>query len=158
MKEITLCLNNLSSLKKFASTLASYFEKKPGVIFLNGDLGAGKTTFTQFFAFYLGVEDYVTSPTFNIMKRYEGKQSTINHFDLYRIKSNVYDQGFEEYWSNDEEITIIEWSMYLDEELQQMVDLLIDFKIIDEDIRHLKINAKSEIIQFIKEHANEFIC
>ena len=66
--------------KKFASTL-----HVGDVVLLNGDLGAGKTTFTQFVFKELGVEDVVNSPTFAILKSYQGTDCVLHHFDTYRI-------------------------------------------------------------------------
>jgi tRNA threonylcarbamoyladenosine biosynthesis protein TsaE len=77
---------------------------------LSGDLGAGKTTFSQFFCRALGVDDYVTSPTFNIMNQYEG-QYPIYHFDVYRIadEDEMYEIGFEEFLYG-KGICLIEWA------------------------------------------------
>jgi len=58
--------------------------KKGNIICLLGDLGAGKTTLTQSFAKGLGVDDYVTSPTFTIVNEYDGR-IPLYHFDVYRI-------------------------------------------------------------------------
>ena len=69
----------------------------PGaVICLIGDLGAGKTTMTQSLAKSLGVDDYITSPTFTIVNEYEGRMP-LYHFDVYRIgcSEEMYDIGFD---------------------------------------------------------------
>lgn len=61
---------------------------KPGdVIALQGDLGAGKTQFVQGVARYLGIEDVVMSPTFNILLQYENGKIPLYHFDLYRLNN-----------------------------------------------------------------------
>ena len=84
--------------------------EKGTVLCLDGDLGAGKTTLTQFIAKKFGVNEYITSPTFTIIKEYEGKLP-FYHMDVYRIDSedDMYDLGYEEYIYS-EGITIIEWS------------------------------------------------
>jgi len=82
------------------------------IVFLFGDLGAGKTTLTQGIARGLGVpkEEYVRSPTFTLVNEYRGK-IPIFHIDLYRIDSSreLEDLGLEEVFS-DQGISIIEWS------------------------------------------------
>ncbi len=95
--------------KKFAKTLVGGTK-----ILLNGDLGAGKTTFTRFLAQALGVKDEVTSPTFTIMKSYKGKRYTLYHFDMYRLSGGdeANEFGFEDYIYNVDynSIVVIEWS------------------------------------------------
>lgn len=80
------------------------------VLCLDGDLGAGKTTLTQFIAKKFGVKENITSPTFTIIKEYEGMMP-FYHMDVYRIESeaDMYDLGYEEYIYS-EGVTIIEWS------------------------------------------------
>ena len=75
-------------------------QAKAGQIFcLNGDLGVGKTVFTQGFAKGLGIEENVNSPTFTIIQVYEEGRIPLYHFDVYRIGSSdeMYDIGYEEY-------------------------------------------------------------
>lgn len=64
-------------------------------ITLEGDLGAGKTTFTQSFAKGLGIKRTVNSPTFTIMKQYEGRMP-LNHLDVYRLEDSDEDLGWDE--------------------------------------------------------------
>lgn len=81
------------------------------IILLNGDLGSGKTTFSQFFLKQLGVESAVTSPTFNLVNEYRNlKGDLIFHFDLYRIKhlEELEEIGFAEYLDSGN-ICLIEW-------------------------------------------------
>lgn len=79
------------------------------VISLEGDLGAGKTTLTQSIAKSLGVTEYVTSPTFTIIKEYNGILK-LYHMDAYRLESedDMYDLGYDEYIYSDG-VCIIEW-------------------------------------------------
>lgn len=83
------------------------------VILLNGDLGAGKTTFTKGLAKALGISDEVTSPTFTILNTYEGGEFTLNHLDMYRIENadELYELGVEDVFDNDS-ITVIEWNKF----------------------------------------------
>lgn len=89
--------------------------KEGSVICLVGDLGAGKTTMTQSLADSLGIEDYITSPTFTIINEYEGK-IPLYHFDVYRIGSSdeMYDIGYDEY-VNSNGICIIEWANLIED-------------------------------------------
>lgn len=80
------------------------------VICLEGDLGAGKTLFTQSLCKALQVKEVVTSPTFNLMNVYEGKKR-VYHFDLYRLEQpeDLEEIGFYEYTDVEDEVVIIEW-------------------------------------------------
>lgn len=99
--------HNVNETENFAYELASKITA-PKVICLTGDLGAGKTAFTRGFARYFGIEKGVSSPTFIIMHRYEGRE-VINHYDLYRLGDfdELLDIGFEEQIESG--ISIIEW-------------------------------------------------
>jgi tRNA threonylcarbamoyladenosine biosynthesis protein TsaE len=89
---------------------------KPGtVITLEGDLGAGKTTFTKGLAKGLGVQRNVNSPTFTIIKEYMGRLP-LYHMDVYRIESDSEDLGFEEYFEG-EGVTVVEWAHLISDHL-----------------------------------------
>lgn len=90
---------------------------KYNILLLNGDLGAGKTTFTKFLLARLGSSDKVSSPTYSIVNEYNTENGKVYHFDLYRMSSieEVYDIGIEEYLYNGF-LNIIEWvDVYLPE-------------------------------------------
>lgn len=92
---------------------------KPGdVVLLNGDLGAGKTTFTQSVAKGLDIQEIVNSPTFNIVNEYDSGSISLFHFDLYRIEDSeeLFEIGFEEYFEKDG-VVIIEWAEKFKEEI-----------------------------------------
>ena len=85
---------------------------KAGEVYtLTGDLGVGKTVFTQGFAKGLGIEEPVNSPTFTILQIYEGGRLPLYHFDVYRIGSveEMDETGFEEYMTG-EGVSLIEWA------------------------------------------------
>lgn len=83
------------------------------VLLLNGELGAGKTTFTKALAKALDVQEEITSPTFTIMNTYESGQIKLNHIDMYRIESadELEELGIEESIDSDS-ITVIEWNKF----------------------------------------------
>ncbi len=84
------------------------------VILLNGDLGAGKTTFTKGLAEALGITAVIKSPTFTLMKKYTQGRLPLYHFDLYRVESEeeVYELGFDDYLENNDGICVIEWNKF----------------------------------------------
>lgn len=90
--------------KKFAEKL-----KKGDVIVLTGELGSGKTKFTEGVLEYFGLENEISSPTFNIVNEYISKNINIYHFDVYRLEDEdeFYAIGGEEYF--DKGICLIEW-------------------------------------------------
>ena len=108
-------------------------EKFPNmVICLEGDLGSGKTLFTKAFAKSMGINDNITSPTFNIIKEYDGAMK-LYHMDVYRLNEVKEDLGIPEYFKK-KGITIIEWADLIEEILpKKRLDILI--KIIDENKR-----------------------
>ncbi|MDO4960379.1 MAG: tRNA (adenosine(37)-N6)-threonylcarbamoyltransferase complex ATPase subunit type 1 TsaE [Eubacteriales bacterium] len=89
----------------------------PGSIYcLDGDLGAGKTIFAKGFAEGLCIEDPITSPTFTIIREYEGGRLPLYHFDVYRISDpdEMYALGYEEYFFGGG-VCLIEWSELIEE-------------------------------------------
>ena len=109
-------------------------EKFPNmVICLNGELGSGKTVFTKGFAHAMGIEE-VTSPTFTIIKEYNG-ELPLYHMDVYRFEDANEDIGIEEYFEKGG-VTIIEWSDIIKDILpKERLDIKI--KIVDENTRVL---------------------
>ena len=111
-------------------------EKFPNmVICLIGDLGSGKTIFTKGFAEALGIEENITSPTFNIIKEYNTEEMNLYHMDLYRFEGDVRNLGLEEYFEKGG-VVIIEWADMIEDYLPEE-RLEIKFKVIDEDTRVL---------------------
>lgn len=111
-------IHTLEETKQFAQTLARLVQGQSLVITLDGDLGAGKTTWTQFFAKELGVKEIVNSPTFTIMKSYtQGNGQPLYHIDAYRLEGMDQDLGFEECF--DEGISVVEWADFIREQLPE---------------------------------------
>ncbi len=115
-------------------------EHFPGmVICLNGELGSGKTVFTKAFASALGIEDDVTSPTFNIIKEYNNGELPLYHMDVYRLEGNVNELGLDEYFDGDG-VTIIEWADMIEDYLpDKRLDIRIKSSAEDEDKRIITI-------------------
>lgn len=110
MEDKIINIQNEKETEKFGINLAS--EVKAGtVIALYGDIGAGKTTLTKSIAKGLGVEDVITSPTFNIVKEYDGGRLPLYHFDVYRIGDvdEMYELGYEEYFFGNG-VCVVEWA------------------------------------------------
>ena len=107
------------------------------VICLDGELGSGKTVFTKGIAQALGIEESITSPTFNIIKEYITGEMPLYHMDVYRLDGNTDGIGIEEYFTKGG-IVVIEWAKTI-ENILPKERLDIKFKIIDEDKRALLI-------------------
>ena len=124
-----------------ASKLAKYI-KGGDIILLNGDLGAGKTTFVKGFAKAVGILEPVTSPTFTLLKTYETNDFTIVHVDAYRLDGSSFEE-LDDY-INDENVIFIEWSSCLNS--MEMIDsyLSIDIKYKSKNQRDYILNAVGE--------------
>ena len=93
---------------EFASKFASKLTKKD-IVVLSGELGSGKTKFVQGVLKYFGLENEISSPTFTIVNEYHAKDTSIYHFDVYRLADTdeFYAIGGEEYF--EQGICLIEW-------------------------------------------------
>lgn len=105
---------SLEETQRLAHQLAELLEPQD-TITLEGDLGAGKTTFTQALAKGLGISRTVNSPTFTIMKQYEGRLP-FNHLDVYRLADSDEDLGWDEIFFGDA-VTVVEWAHLIEEYL-----------------------------------------
>ena len=102
--------------KQFAKVFASKLDNN-SIVLLCGDLGSGKTKFTEGILSYFGLENEISSPTFTIVNEYSKDNIKIFHFDLYRLSDidEFYAIGGDEYFGNG--ICIIEWGELLENEL-----------------------------------------
>lgn len=145
-------LNNLEETEKFGIFLGENL--RPGdVLCLNGDLGAGKTTLTKSIAKGLGIDDYVTSPTFTIVNEYYG-DINLYHIDTYRLddKIDVEYLGFDEYFYSDG-VTIVEWADKIKDALpEEYMEINISSK---DDKRILDIKYLGNRFDDIKEQLDE---
>ena len=102
---------------------------------LKGDLAGGKTTFTKGIGKALNIKQVINSPTFTILKIYQGDMP-LYHIDAYRLENNEYDLGISEY--EDEGIMVVEWPEYYQSYLPEDY-IEVDFRYIDDDTREINI-------------------
>lgn len=119
--------------------------KKGSLITLKGDLAGGKTTFTKGIGKALNISAVINSPTFTILKIYNG-DLPLYHIDAYRLAENPYDLGFDEYY--DDGIMVVEWPEYYDNLPTERID--IEFNYIDDTTREIVINATKEYEEVLK--------
>lgn len=132
------------------------FAKKMGelvpsgaVIFLNGDLGAGKTTFTKGFAQGLAIHSMIKSPSYTIIREYEEGRLPFYHMDLYRLAGDNDDLGLEEYFTS-KGVSIVEWGNLLEDLPSDY--LTVTFEKTGETSRKLTFSAKGRISEgYLKE-------
>ncbi len=140
MDKLSLIINSSEEMIKFGERLGSKLEPNM-IITLEGDLGAGKTTMTKGIALGLGVKEIVNSPTFTIMKIYNGNL-TLYHMDVYRLDNNSGDEYLEEYFYMDG-VSVVEWA-------GNMSDIIPDERLeiniynISDNVREIKINPKGD--------------
>ncbi|MBB5172629.1 tRNA (adenosine(37)-N6)-threonylcarbamoyltransferase complex ATPase subunit type 1 TsaE [Texcoconibacillus texcoconensis] len=117
---------NESETWELAHQIAS--KLKPGdVLTLEGDLGAGKTTFTKGIAKGLGINQVVNSPTFTIIKEYQG-DIPLYHMDVYRLDDESEELGLEEYFEGDG-VSVIEWPTRITEQLpEERLDIQVAYR------------------------------
>ncbi len=118
-------------------------EKFPNMIIcLNGELGSGKTIFVKGFAGALGIEENITSPTFNLIKEYVNGEMPLYHMDMYRFDNKSNPEEIEEYFTKGG-VTIIEWPEMIEDILpEERLDIKI--KVIDENRRVIILKPYGE--------------
>ncbi|AGR40872.1 tRNA (adenosine(37)-N6)-threonylcarbamoyltransferase complex ATPase subunit type 1 TsaE [Spiroplasma taiwanense] len=130
-------VKNINELVEVAQKLALFF-KKNTCLLLDGEMGAGKTTFTKIFLKELGVKEVVTSPTFVIMNQYFSNEIKINHIDAYRLNQN---EEFEMYLDEMiDSFNVIEWSQNLNINLKSYFEIItVKIKIFSDECREFLI-------------------
>lgn len=137
--EKTFIIDGLDQLQQLACKIVS--NSFAGMkILLDGDLGAGKTTLSQMIGKELGITDPITSPTFTIMKIYQGSLP-LYHFDVYRLNGDIEGLGFEEYFDGDG-VSIIEWASMLEEDFDECLHINLTY--LDETRREVTIKTSYE--------------
>lgn len=131
------CINQI---EQWQDVVDKILPLQHNILLLKGNLGAGKTTFTQFLLKTLGSKDEVSSPTYSIVNEYDCEKGKIFHFDLYRMKNieEVFDIGIDEYLDNGF-LNIIEWPEIYENELRYYLFHQITIKNTD----------KERVIEFI---------
>ena len=144
MKNYQFISHNETDTKNFAKNLAKICKSKD-IIVLTGDLGSGKTKFTEGFLSYFNLEDEISSPTFTIVNEYIKNDVNIYHFDVYRLEdsSEFYEIGGEEYFSSG--ICIIEWGELIEEALpSNHIKIYFEKDLNNENLRYLNITFTGE--------------
>ena len=142
MKTYNFTSHNSEETMNFASSLASKLNIGD-VVVLSGELGAGKTKFTEGFLKYFGLDNEISSPTFSIVNEYKKDDLNIYHFDVYRLEDvdEFYAIGGEEYFSSG--ICIIEWGELIEEALpNDYIKISFEKDLNDENIRYLTIASE----------------
>lgn len=143
-----LTLSSLEDTKKLGQELAKEILKRKReaafVVFLDGDLGTGKTTLVKEIIFALGVKEKVKSPTFTIIEPYELNNENIYHVDLYRIidPTELEIIGLREYLNESNAIIFIEWPEKSYGYLKKF-DLKISLKHLSENERKCRIELNT---------------
>lgn len=140
-----MVLNTYNLAKKLSKYL-----KGGDIVLLNGDLGAGKTTFVKGFAKAIGIKDVVTSPTFTLLKTYKAKLYNLVHIDAYRLVEDSFAEIYD--YLNDENVLFIEWSSCLtnNEIFKECLEINIEY--VNENTRNFIFNAKGErYLKILKE-------
>ncbi len=153
MNKFSLFTSSSDETQKLAADLSHLF-RSGDVILLEGDLGAGKTTFVGGFLKQLGYNGHVISPTFNILKCYFDVKPNVFHIDAYRLEDSHQDLGLEEFIEGDG-ICLIEWPIFI-KELIPAKHLTIALYRIDDNKRKIVIlsedNFYQNIFTFLKDH------
>ena len=150
--KVEIISDSVIKTKYIASVIAEHLFAG-AVITLNGDLGAGKTTFTQGLGECLGIKSKINSPTFNILKCYFEGKLPLYHIDAYRLEDNVNaDIGLEEVIQGDG-VAIIEWSKFIDYLVYEPLDIVIE--IMNNEIRKFVITSEYKKYEKIFEKLKE---
>lgn len=136
--KLTFISKSVNDTKKLAMAISNNLFKG-AVISLDGDLGAGKTTFTKYLAKGMGIEEEVSSPTFNILKCYFKGKLPLYHIDAYRLEERInMDIGLEEVIEGDG-VCVIEWGKFIQDLVFQPLNIKIT--IIDSNTREFEISS-----------------
>lgn len=128
--------NNINETLKLGESFAQGLEKGC-VIVLSGDLGVGKTAFTKGIALGLGIEDTITSPTFTLLKEYEGTLD-LKHIDAYRLEGLDSDSLGLFDLIDDHSVVVLEWGEFLND-LNFKADYAIKIDFLGENQRDIEI-------------------
>ncbi len=139
--------HNENETKKIANLIASKLDIGD-IIVLSGDLGSGKTKFTEGFLSYWDLDDEISSPTFTIVNEHRKENTNIYHLDVYRLEDmgEFYAIGGTEYFTNG--ICVIEWGELIEDILpQNYIKISFSKDENDDSIRYLNFKAYGERLQ-----------
>ena len=139
-KQYKFISKNENDTKAFAKKFAKLLNKND-VVVLTGELGSGKTKFVEGFLSNFGLENEISSPTFTIVNEYKNVNTTIYHFDVYRLEdsSEFYEIGGEEYFEKG--TCLIEWGELIEDALpKNYIHITFEKDDKDENIRLLNID------------------
>lgn len=140
-----LTLTNEQDTARLARALIHSF--KSGLVFLIGDLGAGKTTLTRYWLQTLGHQGAVKSPTYTLVEPYTIQNQPVFHFDLYRLQ-DPYElelMGIRDYLEQDQSLSLVEWPSK-GEGILPEADLIIQIVAEDEQ-RQVTLTATTDVIE-----------
>lgn len=146
MKNYKFISKNENDTKNLAKKLASKLKPRD-IIVLTGDLGSGKTKFTEGFLSYFGLENEISSPTFTIVNEYKKNDINIYHFDVYRLEdsSEFSEIGGEEYFENG--ICLIEWGELIEDVLpKNYIHITFTKDDHNENVRILNIESEEDLL------------
>ncbi|GAA5010241.1 tRNA (adenosine(37)-N6)-threonylcarbamoyltransferase complex ATPase subunit type 1 TsaE [Acinetobacter puyangensis] len=145
---LNLRLTSEQDTAKLALALVQGFSA--GLVFLIGDLGAGKTTLTRYWLQALGHQGAVKSPTYTLVEPYNIDNQTIYHFDLYRLQDPYELEliGIRDYLEQDNSLLIVEWPSK-GEGILPAADLTLKI-ICEDDIRKVEVSGERTVLQRIE--------
>lgn len=149
-------IKNENETLTFANKLASKLNKSD-IVILTGDLGAGKTKFTEGFLSYYGLEKEISSPTFTIVNEYLKNDINIYHFDIYRLEDldEFYAIGGDEYFEKG--ISLIEWGEMIEEILpSNYIKITIEKNLLNTNLRYFSIETFGDKFKGLFDDFNNF--
>ncbi|TMW70873.1 tRNA (adenosine(37)-N6)-threonylcarbamoyltransferase complex ATPase subunit type 1 TsaE [Alteribacter natronophilus] len=152
MSEYVMKTGSPEETMALAEKLAGHL-KAGDLITLDGDLGAGKTSFTKGLAKGLGVKKNVSSPTFTIMKEYKGTDLALYHMDAYRLEEGGAEMGLEEYFEGDG-VSVVEWPEMIENELPAY-RLAIHIRHIGDTAREIRLEPAGDRYRILCEELME---
>lgn len=148
----TVFAKNEQETIELAKKITEYL--KPGMtILLEGDLGAGKTTFTKGIGEGLGVRRIIKSPTYTIVREYQDGKLPLYHVDLYRLtESEVPDLGLDEYFEGDG-VSVVEWPSIAPEELPlERLEIELTTDVEEPEKRSIQLKAVGKQYEELLDH------
>ena len=137
-------LGSLTDTQRFAEIVAAHVRPRDMIV-LAGEMGTGKTTFTQSFGRALGITDLITSPTFNLLHNYGSGRMSLHHADLYRLErtGELEDLGLDELQDSGGVIAV-EWGDIVGDELGDALVLRFEHadETVDTDVRGVTVLAR----------------